>query len=156
MSTTSVTESTPSGKTKGKPPISRSYDHREVSLHSICYVAALTRFALNSQPEWDDKDCKFYGRKFFNAAQTILMRNEEFTNELLVWWNEYAILNGESVSDPEEAPDTDTAFTRMLARDEARKAARATESTAKPARKLEVTDNQGDGREVDVEGEDED
>ncbi|KAL1940050.1 hypothetical protein VTO73DRAFT_9385 [Trametes versicolor] len=119
--TTSIADENPTGRVKGKPPVSEAYGIREVTVHSLCYVAALTRWSFNAQNDWVDNDGHFRGGAFVDALLTIFMRNTEWTNDLLAWWNEQIF--GDESSDLEDIIETDTAYARMLARDEQKKKA---------------------------------
>ncbi|OSD02394.1 hypothetical protein PYCCODRAFT_399878 [Trametes coccinea BRFM310] len=73
-------------KTKGKPPICRKMNMREVDICSIIYIAILARFCLNGQTEWAKRDGDFSAVDFMSNVLTVALKSERWYNEITDWF----------------------------------------------------------------------
>ncbi|KAI0365932.1 hypothetical protein BV20DRAFT_953298 [Pilatotrama ljubarskyi] len=77
-------------KPKGKPPLSRKLpgfeDGSDFGIMTIIYVAALLRFALNSQGEWCADNGDFEGLRFTRSILTIFLRDDNYLDEIEEWY----------------------------------------------------------------------
>ncbi|CDO69345.1 hypothetical protein BN946_scf184746.g26 [Trametes cinnabarina] len=77
-----------SSKSTRKPSLAKKYGIIAVTPESICYVAALVRFLLNSQAAWALKDGHFEGPVFVRSLTRVFARNPKWMETTLRWWNE--------------------------------------------------------------------
>ncbi|KAJ2985009.1 hypothetical protein NUW54_g10297 [Trametes sanguinea] len=77
-----------SSKSTGKPSLAKKYGIVRVTPESICYIAALVRFLLNSQAAWALKDGHFEGPVFVRSLMRVFARNPKWMDTTLKWWNE--------------------------------------------------------------------
>ncbi|KAI0665627.1 hypothetical protein C8Q78DRAFT_1083709 [Trametes maxima] len=121
VSTTSTCMRDPAMKThQGRPSIARAYGFEHVTIFSILYTAVLVRWALNSQYMWNDNDADFKGNLFVRSILTVLIRDSEYMEDLLEWWDQEVFR--ESGDSRESEDDDSTTFARLLARDKAKRA----------------------------------
>ncbi|OBZ75160.1 hypothetical protein A0H81_04487 [Grifola frondosa] len=72
--------------TGGKKGIAKKKSMRCVTPQNIAYIAVITRFAINSQCEWDEDDGSFNAVIFVESIMR-LFRDEKWAAETLRWWN---------------------------------------------------------------------
>ncbi|CDO78002.1 hypothetical protein BN946_scf184723.g9 [Trametes cinnabarina] len=77
-----------SSKSTGKLSLTKKYGIVKVMPESICYIAALVRFLLNSQAAWALKDGHFEGPVFVRSLMRVFARNPKWMDNILKRWNE--------------------------------------------------------------------
>ncbi|KAJ2993805.1 hypothetical protein NUW54_g6263 [Trametes sanguinea] len=78
-----------SSKSTGKTSLAKKYGISKVTPESLCYVATLVRFLLNSQATWSLKDGHLKGAEFVRSLMRVFAQNPKWTKSTLTWWNEY-------------------------------------------------------------------
>ncbi|KAI1786451.1 hypothetical protein LXA43DRAFT_1065090 [Ganoderma leucocontextum] len=76
-----------SRSTRGQKSVASSYKMKSVNLHSILYVALLTRCAITGN-EWSDADGKFWkAQNFVSSIMEITFTFPDWHDEIIKWWN---------------------------------------------------------------------
>ncbi|KAH9855281.1 hypothetical protein C2E23DRAFT_866887 [Lenzites betulinus] len=73
-------------KKKGKPALAAKMNMSNFSVFTLLYVAALARFTLNAQGQWDDDDGDFKGMEFYACIMTAMAQDGEWCAGISAWY----------------------------------------------------------------------